>query len=68
MSEQNKSWYKKRFLDLGVAEDEVEDTDIESLVGKAVTFGVKRNGDYLNINFVELRDEVTLDQPVSELI
>lgn len=56
-TEQNKQWYKKRFVDLGIPEDEVTSTDIASLVGKSVYFGTKRKDGYININFVELRPE-----------
>lgn len=55
MSESQKSWYKKMFVDLGIPEADVSSTPISALVGKNVTFGIKRNGSYININFVELR-------------
>lgn len=59
MSEAQKSWYKKTFVDLGVPEDQVHTTPIESLVGKQITFGVKKNNGYVNVNFVELREPTT---------
>lgn len=63
MTENNKTWYKKRFVDLGIPEDQVHLTPVEALVGKTVTFGVKRNQGFININFVELRDASTTSQP-----
>ncbi len=53
MSDQQKSWYKKRFLDLGVPEDKVDSVEPGDLVGIPVAFGVKRNGEYVNVNFAE---------------
>lgn len=55
MSEVQKPWYKKRLVDLGITEEAVSTTFHPSqLVGKQVVFGLKANGSYLNINFVEL--------------
>lgn len=54
--EQNKRYYKKTFVDLGIAEQDVPNTSVEELVGKKVIFGVKKNGNYRNITFVEIRD------------
>lgn len=59
MSEVQKPWYVKRHTDLGIEESEVVNARPEDLVGKPVTFGVKRNGTFININFVELRAEDT---------
>lgn len=56
MPEQQKSWYKKRLEDLGVAPEAISTLTPESLVGKKVTFGTKKNGAYINISFVELRE------------
>lgn len=61
MTEQAKPWYKKRFVDLGVPEAEVSKTKPEALVGLPVNFGVKKNGAYININFVELRHTAEVD-------
>lgn len=55
MSDSSKSYYKKMWVDLGVPEAAIATASPEDLVGKQVTFGVKRNGGYTNINFVELR-------------
>lgn len=57
-SEQNLQWYKKRLIDLGVSEDDINSGafTVGSLSGIPVTFGVKRNGNYVNVNFVERRD------------
>lgn len=56
MSEASKPWYKKMFVDLGIAEQDVSTTPIEALVGIPVTFGVKKKDGYTNVNFVERRD------------
>lgn len=56
MSEQQKPWYKKRLMDLGVPETAMSSFKPEDLVGKEVTFGTKKNGEFININFVELRN------------
>lgn len=61
MKDTQKTWYKKFWLDLGI------DTDAgpykpEDLNGKLVTFGVKRNDGYANINFVELRAAGTVTE------
>lgn len=60
MTEQQKPWYKKRLIDLGIPESKINDGTFEpsDLVGKEVFFGTKKNGSYININFVELRNEV----------
>jgi hypothetical protein len=54
MTEQQKPWYKKRWEDLGIANPEEHEPEV--LVGKKVTFGTKKNGNFININFVELRE------------
>lgn len=58
MRETQKPWYKKRFLDLGIPESGISAAMGEpgSLVGTPVTFGVKKNGEYRNVSFVEKRD------------
>ncbi len=56
MTETAKQWYKKAYVDLGIPEQDIEATSPEMLVGIPVTFGVKKNGQYRNINFVERRD------------
>lgn len=61
MSDNNKTWYKKFWADLGIDTDTVQ-AKPEMLVGKLVTFGVKRNQGYPNINFVELRTEGTVTE------
>lgn len=57
MTDQAKGWFKKRMVDLGTAPEEVGNLKPGDNVGKQVTFGVKRNGDYVNVNFVELRQQ-----------
>lgn len=61
MSEQSKSYYKKLWLDLGTPEHLVNSNQIQpaDLIGKQVTFGVKKNGQFVNVNFVELREPAT---------
>jgi hypothetical protein len=61
-SEQNKQWYKKFLSDLGITD--FANAEPEHLVGKEVTFGVKSNGAFKNINFAELR-EPSVAAPVS---
>jgi hypothetical protein len=56
MSDDNKDWYKKFLLDMGVPENEINGYDISKLVGTKVTFGVKTKDGYSNVNFVEKRD------------
>jgi hypothetical protein len=55
MKDSQKPWYKKRWLDLGVTEEEfpTKKNTPEILVGTPVRFGVKRNNGYININFAE---------------
>lgn len=54
MSEQQKPWYKQRLealqADLG------PEFEPESLIGKKVTFGTKKRGTFINVNFVQLRE------------
>lgn len=61
-SEQNKQWYKKFLTDLGITD--FANAEPEHLVGKQVTFGVKTNGAYKNVNFAELREPAS-PSPVS---
>lgn len=55
MDDTKRRWYKKRLVDLGVPEEQINTVKPEDLIGKQVTFGVKRNGQYINVNFVEVR-------------
>lgn len=59
MTDERKSWYKKRFEDLGIHPDSVESTDPKDLVGIPVIFGTKKNQGYININFVEVRQDAS---------
>lgn len=70
MTEDNKRWYKKRFVDLGIAEGDVSSTPVDALVGKKVTFGTKKKDGYINVSFVELRDEVSSssNEPIQGLL
>lgn len=54
MSAQAKPWYVKRWEDLGVPFN--AQSKPEQLIGKKVTFGTKKNGEFINISFVELRE------------
>jgi hypothetical protein len=56
MPEDRKSWYKLRLesLNPGVVIDNTYRPEQE--VGKQVYFGTKRNGAYINVNFVEIRN------------
>lgn len=56
MTETAKGWFKKRMVDLGTEPEQVGNLVPGDNVGKAVTFGVKTNGEWQNINFVELRE------------
>lgn len=67
MTDDRKTWYKKRLVDLGVVEETISTTfHPRDLVGKMVTFGVKKNGNYININFVELREAAPNVPPTGE--
>jgi hypothetical protein len=59
MSEAQKPWYKKRYVDLGIPEAQVTQTEPAALVGKEVIFGTKKNDGFINISFVELRNKET---------
>jgi hypothetical protein len=56
MSEQQKPYFKKRMIDLGIPEskhNDIDDEMLKGLIGTDVYFGVKNNNGYCNINFVE---------------
>lgn len=52
-----KAWLKQRLLSLGVPESRMNAVNPDDLVGTAVLFTVKKNGDYINVTSVKLRDE-----------
>jgi hypothetical protein len=54
MTETAKPWYKKRLEDLGKPLS--NDYDPTLLTGTPVNFGTKKNGAYINVNFVEVRE------------
>lgn len=56
MSEAAKPWYKKRWVDLGVDENEVASADPKRLIGTRVRFGVKTKDGFQNVSFVEVAD------------
>lgn len=56
-SEQQKQWYKKFLQDMGI--HDFDNAKPEDLVGKEVTFGVKTNNGFKNVNFQELRSPST---------
>ena len=61
MTPDQKSWYKKRLLDLGVEESQIDDGTFRphQVVGLPITFGTKKKEGYINVNFVELRTPTT---------
>ena len=62
MTDNAKTWYKKRYVDLGIQEDQVGRMDIADLVGIKVTFGLKTKDGWQNINFVERREASAAEQ------
>ena len=56
MDETTKRWYKMRLAGLGLDDAAIAAWTPGSLVGKKVTFGTKKNGNFINVNFVELRE------------
>lgn len=66
MTEKNKQWYKKLFMDLtGCAEDEVDTKEPSDLLGIEVTFGVAEKNGYKNVNFVERRNSAPAEVATS---
>lgn len=49
-----KGWLKKRILSLGVPEDRIDSLSPTDLVGTEVFIKVKKNGDFINVNDVQL--------------
>lgn len=49
-----KKWLKARILSLGVPESRLTNLDPQDLVGLEVMITLKKNGQYLNVNKVEL--------------
>lgn len=60
MSDAQKQWYKKMWVDHGIPEDQVVNAKPADLEGRLVTFGVKTKDGYKNINFVETRTAVSV--------
>ena len=57
MEETPKRWYKKRLAsDLGLSDEQIAAYKPGDLTGKPVTFGIKTNNGWKNINFVETRE------------
>lgn len=56
MTEQAKTWYKKRLVDLGIPEEEIATLVPQTLVGIPVDFGVKTKNGYTNVSFVSRRE------------
>lgn len=54
MSDQAKPWYKKRWEDLG--KPMTKESKPSDLVGIPVIFATKKNGSFININYVEVRN------------
>lgn len=66
MSDNQKRWYKKLWVDLlDIAEEEVKNQKPENLVGVPVTFGLKTKNGWQNINFVERRETNVQAGPVT---
>jgi hypothetical protein len=66
MSTQNKQFLKKAFVDLGIPESTINTTPtldlLAMVVGRKCTIGVKKNGAYRNVSYVEYRaPEVSVD-------
>lgn len=55
MTDQQKSYFKKDLEALGVPESALGNFDPSTLVGKKVNFRTKKNDQWININFIELR-------------
>ena len=62
MTDNAKTWYKKRYVDLGISEEKVGRIAPEDLVGIKVTFGTKTSNGYQNINYVEAREATASEQ------
>lgn len=52
-----KAWLKRRLMSLGVPEDRLSQVNPADLVGTAVFFTTKKNGEYTNVTFVKKADE-----------
>jgi hypothetical protein len=63
-----KGWLKQRVKSLGVPEEKLATLDPKDLIGIPVWFTTKKNGDYTNVRFVEVRDEnaTVVDDTVPE--
>lgn len=62
MDEQGKQWFKKRLVDLGLDHASYKPGDAKD---KKITFGTKKNGEWININFVELREGPAVTGPTA---
>lgn len=60
MSDEQKKWYKKMWVDHGIPEDQVVNATPADLEGRLVNFGVKTKDGFKNVNFVEVRTPVTV--------
>lgn len=57
MEETAKRWYKKRLAgDLGLSDEQIANYKPGDLTGTKVVFGIKTNGQWKNISFVEKRE------------
>jgi hypothetical protein len=61
MTSENKRWYKKRLMDLGIPEAEINTRPLDSVVGKAVTFNVLTANGFQNIKWVNPRNTVSTE-------
>lgn len=65
-NQQGLRYLKRRLASLGVPESQIASTNLNDLVGTAVWVTTKKNGEYLNVNKVEVRDpDAPLDGSVS---
>src|SRR5699024_9008844 len=66
MTDNAKSWYKKRLIELGVPENQISSLQVEDLIGREVMFGTKRNGQYVNVSFARLQNPAQQAQSVQQ--
>lgn len=65
MDDEAKSWYKKRWVDLGIPEEEIGTSDFSVLLNKLVTFGMKTKNEWQNVSYVRLREKTAGAGPIA---
>lgn len=65
MTDNAKTWYKKRWVDCGVPEEAIPGADLNLLVGKPIIFGTKTENGYSNVKYVEKRSLTAMETPTS---